>query len=92
MNQIEHLWDELGHCVQRQMNPPCTVAEFTAALQFHWTAIPQALIFRLCFAMYRRLQVCHPRWLHSILTVQIPESFDVFVTSRAHSDFPVSVL
>ena len=56
LNPIEHLWDQLGRTVRRQMTPVSTLLDLRRILLEEWNAIPQIRIQRLVSSMRRRCQ------------------------------------
>ena len=56
LNPIEHLWDQLGRAVRRQMTPVSTLLDLRRILLEEWNAIPQIRIQRLVLSMRKRCQ------------------------------------
>ena len=46
LNQIEHIWDELGHRVRQQVNAPQTLGDLERALVEQLRRLPQANVLR----------------------------------------------
>lgn len=57
MAPIEHLWDELGRRVYRQVSP-ANLQQLEAALTREWDLIPQNFLQRLVNSMRSRCQAC----------------------------------
>lgn len=56
LNPIEHLWDQLGTSIRRQLNPPRDLQELRTALEREWDQIPQVRVANLIRSMPRRVQ------------------------------------
>ena len=53
LNQIEHIWDEVGRRVHQQVNPPQTLGDLERALVEQWRRLPQAVFTNVLRSMSR---------------------------------------
>ena len=53
LNPIDHIWDELGSIVRRQVSPPQTLRDLEHALVEQWTQLPRAVLTNVLRSMMR---------------------------------------
>ena len=67
-NPTEHIWDEQGHRVRQQVNPPQMLGDLEHALVEQWRSLPQAVFtnvlrsMRTCRVAVREARGGHNRY------------------------------